>query len=185
MNEQSCGAASLCMVYHYYGLKHQTQEKIWTRLKKQRALIPNQESIYITDIYNDIRTNGLHTILGQAVWNDSMKIFALLEEFLKIGVPIIVNQRWRENQPLGHFKVITGLNTEHIIVNDPEFTVNPTIIPYQKFISDWQNYSVETPGGWFVTALNEEQIKKIRILSVMEFRADVKNFDISNLNFLP
>src|SRR3990167_1917832 len=76
-SEQSCGAASLCMVYKYYKLEQQTEEKIWSRLKKKRDIDVSQETIYINDLYNDIRSNGLHNIMAQAVWQEPKKIFEL------------------------------------------------------------------------------------------------------------
>lgn len=185
-SEQSCGAASLYMVYKYYGLeKLQSEEKIWFRLKKQRALNPSQEITYIKDLFNDIRPNGLHHILGQAVWEEPEKILELLKEFLRIEVPLIVCQRWRENQPFGHYKIVIGLEENFVVVNDPEFDENEIKVPKDKFITDWQKYSDEVLGGWFIATLNENQIKKIQKLPLITFEADIRNFEASNFQFLP
>lgn len=184
-NEQSCGAASLCMVYKYYELEQQTKEKIWFRLKKRRNLDPNQEITYIDDLYNDIRSNGLHNIKGQAVWEEPEKIFELLKEFLRIEVPLIVCQRWREEQPFGHYKIVLGLEENFVVVNDPEFDEDKIKVPKDRFVEDWKYYSDEVQGGWFIAALNEEQIKKIQKLPLMNFWADIRYYEASNFQFLP
>ena len=183
-SETSCGAAALSMVYKYYELDNQTEDAIWTRLKRTRNLSPDQEIIYANDLYNDIKNNDLHNIKGQAVWEEPDKIFALLKEFLRIKAPLIACQRWRKNKLFGHYKIVIGLDEGFVIVNDPELEVNETKIPKDQFVLDWQKYSDEAPGGLFIAALNEKQAKEIRKLPLMNFLADIKYFEASNLKFL-
>jgi len=82
--ETTCGAAALCMIYWYHGLKHQSEDKIWVRLKETRKLNPNEEFIPTAKLAYDAKSNGLHYIFGQAVWDDTKKVLRLLEEFLRI-----------------------------------------------------------------------------------------------------
>lgn len=184
-NETSCGAAVLSMVYKYYGLDNQTEKIIWNRLKKPRELNPDKEIIYTNDLFNDIKSNGFHHIKGQAVWDDKNKLLNLLKEFLRIKAPLIVCQRWREDQPYGHFKIVVGLEDESVILNDPESDENIIKVSLDRFIADWQKYSQEVIGGEFIAVLNNDQIKKIRKLPVISFWADIKDFEANNLQFLP
>ena len=184
-DEASCGAAALSMVYKYYGLSEQTEEKIWTRLKKPRNLNPNQEIIYTNDLYNDISNNGLHKIKGQAVWEEPNKILALLREFLRIKSPLIACQRWRKNQPFGHFRIVVGLEKDFVILNDPEIEKETIKISLSKFIADWKNYSAEIIGGEFIAVLDNDQVKEIQKFPIKTFWADIKYFEASNLQFLP
>lgn len=184
-NENSCGAAALCMVYNYYGLTIQTEEKIWQRLKKTRELDHSQEIIYLNSFPNDIRSNGLHYIKGRAVWEDPKKIIEVLEEFLRIQVPLIVCQRWREDQLFGHFKIVIGTEKDCVWVNDPEVDEKAIRVPLDKFIADWRYYSDEVQGGWFVAILNDDNSKKLGKLPLVTFDADITNFVVSNFQFSP
>ena len=184
-SESGCGAAVLFMVYKYYGLDHQTEEKIWARLKKLRKLNNSEEIIYSYDLYKDIRSNGFHTIIGQAIWQEPEKVIKLLEEFLRIRVPLIVCQRLREDKPLGHYKIVIGLEKDFVLVNDPEFEEDFVKVPKDKFIKDWQKYSDEIIGGQFIAALDEKQIKELRELPLIGFEADIKGFVASDFQFLP
>lgn len=65
------------MIYHYYGLKHQSEDKIWARLKEQRESSPKEEFIRTFKLCHDAKSSGLHYVWGRAVYDDEKKAFAL------------------------------------------------------------------------------------------------------------
>lgn len=181
--ETTCGAAVLCMIYLYYGLKNQTEDKIWARLKEPRKLNPTEEFIQTINIAKDAKKNNLHYMIGQAVWNNPKKAFALLREYLRIGVPVVVCQKFRSDQLIGHFRIVVGMENGKIFLNDPELEEPESVMTKKEFILMWKKCSDEVIGGQFLVILTNEQVGKLKGLPLYYFQADIKDYQVSNLNF--
>lgn len=108
-----------------------------------------------------------------------------LAEFIKIGVPIIVCQKFRDDQIIGHFRIVIGLTDKTVIVNDPELKQSTSKIRKDSFLLKWEKCSNEVIGGEFVVILDDKNVKQLGNLPVYEFRADIKDFVASDFNFEP
>lgn len=182
--ETTCGAAVLSMIYQFYGLKDQSEDKIWHRLKERRYLNPNEEFIQTSKLAEDAKNQGFHYIIGQAVWNQEEKAVGLLKEFLRIGAPIIVCQKFKRDSGIGHFRIVIGLNEDEIILNDPYLEDSVFRMNKSDFLEMWQKCSDEVIGGQFVVILNETQSEKLGNLPLLWFNADITDFEVNKLNFV-
>lgn len=181
--ETTCGAAALSMIYQFYGLKMETEAKIWDRLKEPRHLNPSEEFIQTSKLAEDAKKNGFYYIIGQAVWNNLEKSVALLEEFLRIEAPIIVCQKFTKDSVIGHFRIVMGIEDDSIILNDPSSEEEFSVMSKSDFFEMWQKCSDEVIGGQFVAILDSKQAKQLGSIPLFWFSADVTDFEVSNLNF--
>jgi predicted double-glycine peptidase len=182
-NETSCGAAALAMVYAHYGVANQNEATIWNRLKEPRSLNPSEEFIRTPNLAKDVKAFGLHYVYGQAVWEEEEKALNLLDEFIKIRVPVIVCQKFEDKRPFGHFRIVTGFTKNYVKLSDPYLDEPVSKMKKDNFFSMWQATSDEVIGGEFVAVLDDKQCQKLGEIIVHTFWADIDYYRAGNLHF--
>lgn len=126
----TCGAACLEMVFRYYGVEI-TENDIASETKIQS---PETDRVYI-------RTAHLvHFAItrGFSAFHCCMTNTNELQKILDLEMPIIVLQRHSiEDQSFAHFRVVTGIENEHFIINDPEKD-EEQMISKEEFYKLWK-----------------------------------------------
>lgn len=110
-----CGPASLKMVLEYFG-ESRSEEEIAQRCRRDSELGTNDAALA-----KAARSYGFDVVIK----NNSN--FTNLKQWLKKGVPVIVNwfTRGRSDYgdsevPDGHYSVVVGLDEKNIYLQDPE-----------------------------------------------------------------
>lgn len=152
LHQNSCGAATLQMVYKYYGLENIKQRDIFDRYKK---LEPNGSgNFYITneDMVLDARERGLSAELAQTDYSSEEGVLSL-KEFIERGIPIIVCQQYTREQPdIGHFRVVLDIDDNYVYFHDPASGTggNELKWSYEEFLNYWQPSGQNVKGGIFI-----------------------------------
>lgn len=115
LHADMCGPASLKIVLDYYGLNKSEKE-----LAELTGLVPGLG-------INDKSIAKAAESLGFNVEIKNKSSFEDIEEWLKKGVPVIVDWFTRGRQDYGdsemadgHYSVVIGLDNEYIYLQDPE-----------------------------------------------------------------
>lgn len=175
--ETSCGAATLAMIYQYFGVHDQTEQIIWDRLKTPRTSIPGEHILKTISMAKDSLNFGLIYFWGIAVLDKKETAMQPIKEFLKLNIPVIVCQKISEENELGHFRVITGLKDNYLIINDPMSDKGGIEIDMEKFLSLWKkSENGEVIGGDFITIFKKEQMPPDANFVVSNFESPIKQF---------
>jgi len=89
------------MQYQYLGVdkKRETQTTLWNKLKEP-ALIDKGEYTPIMNSAKDAKNRGLMVILGRTFLNHQDSALQPIEEFLKNGIAVEVQQQSQVNKNL-------------------------------------------------------------------------------------
>jgi len=137
----TCGPAALMMILKYYDPSYELTRKNETKLWRQsRSLIILGATLqyrlaalakkhgYSAEIHHQTHMNtSLEKLLSRSAKNAQIPIIynpditTLLPQALKNKIPplILLNLQPINQENVYHWLVITGINTDHIIVNDP------------------------------------------------------------------
>lgn len=82
-----------------------------------------------------LRSVGVYVQLGLGTLED-------LSDPLESGLPLIAYVETGEltsywNESTNHAVVVIGFDEQHVIVNDPFFTISPQVIPINEFALAW------------------------------------------------
>lgn len=153
ININACGAAVLEMVYKYYGLKDISQQEL---MDKYQELEPHGSGNFMmtTDnLIQDARARGFNAWWAKANYlsaQDSISLLKLLVE--KNGVPVIVCQKFSEQEPLiGHFRIVVGIDDDSVYLYDPYVKLDGSKLQWSvnKFMEFWQPTGQNVTGGIF------------------------------------
>lgn len=130
-----CGPASMKIVLDYYGIKKSEQE-----LARLTGLVPGL-GIDDKSIVKAFESLGFKAeIKNESTFDD-------IEEWLKKGVPVIVNWFTRGRHDYedsevadGHYSVVFGLDDEYIYLQDPE-TGSERKIKREDFMKVWFDFT--------------------------------------------
>ena len=135
LHADMCGPASMKIVLDYYGTKKSEQE-----LARLTGLV---QGLGVDDksIVRAVELLGFKAqIKNESTFND-------IEEWLKKGVPVIVNWFTRGRCDYddskvadGHYSVVFGLDDEHIYLQDPE-TGGERKIKREDFMKVWFDFT--------------------------------------------
>ena len=164
-HHSSCGVTTLLMQYQYLGVdkKGETQTTLWNKLKEP-ALIDKGEYTPIMNSAKDAENRGLMVIIGRTFLNHQDSALQPIEEFLKNGIAVEVQQQSQVNKKFGHAKLVIGITQTDIIVNDPFYKKGARKINKEKFLQMWQRTSPEMTGGVLIAIFKKEQEEKIEKL---------------------
>lgn len=183
-NNFTCGAAALAMVYKYLKRDTETENKIWRRLKEP---IPSDPKHFFVKTYNlatDAEKQKLVYFYGQVFMNDLKLALLPIKEFLSASIPVVVCQKISKKNSIGHFRVVTGLNSQFVLVNDPMNDEGSTKIKIKDFLELWKNAkNGEVIGGEFFAVFEPKVIKKNFSVTVSSFDSNSKHFKVSKLAF--
>ncbi len=135
LHADMCGPASLKIVLDYYGMNKSEQE-----LAQLTKLVPGL-GIDDKNIARAAESLGLKVqIKNESTFND-------IEEWLKKGVPVIVDWFTRgrsdyKNSEVadGHYSVVVGLDDEYVYLQDPE-TGSERKIAREDFMKVWFDFT--------------------------------------------
>lgn len=186
IQEGMCGAAALTMVYRFYGFK-QKQSDIWQRLSIPRQATTGKFIDTKTMITDSVNQNFCY-IAGHVVWQNKSLAVRVLRKFISLDIPVIICQRWRENSPLGHYRVVIGIEKDGVIINDSENKTPKSKIIYKSFMHKWEkiNGSTEVLGGEFVAIFPRKLCVRVRRLklTLTSFSANISQFSATGFKFL-
>lgn len=156
INNCSCGAASLQMIYDFYG-KEIPQKEIWGQIKSRK---PGRKGEYYATTYSlarHARKLGFDTFTGKiklekdSLFNSNHKVIdSFLDRTINtLKIPLIIC--WRSPETFtGHFSVISGYNGMQSEVLDPFSTAGD--LHLNSYLSHfWQPESFqswEIPDGY-------------------------------------
>lgn len=137
LHASMCGPASLKIVFDYYGLK---------KSEKELALLAGTNKDFGTDdkgISRAAKSLGFNCVVKNKC------TFSDIEEWLKKGVPVIVDWFTRgrldySNSEVadGHLSVVIGLDDKSVYIQDPEIG-KVRIIERNDFMKVWFDFSGE------------------------------------------
>ena len=182
--ETSCGAAALSMIYIHLGKNSQTEKIIWDRLKIARPNRVNEYYLSSFDMARDGQTQGFSYFIGQSIIDSSDLALQPIKEFLSLSIPVIVCQRISKSNELGHFRVVTDVRKNKVVLNDPMNARGGTVMNVNKFLDLWEKSdNGEIIGGQFFTIFEESQVVKKNTFTVFSFESSIEYFNATNLKF--
>jgi len=182
--ETSCGAAALSMAYQYLGKSAQTEKIIWNRLKIARPNRVNEHYLKSFDMARDGQTQGFSYFIGQSILESSNLALQPIREFLSLSIPVIVCQKISTTNELGHFRVVTNIFKNNVILNDPMNERGQTTMDINEFVNLWKkSNNGEVIGGQFFTVFKKAQVKKKNTFTVLTFESSIGYFNATNLKF--
>jgi len=176
----SCGAAALAMVYQFLRFKD-TQNEIWGRLKEPRKIAKGY-MITVNKMTEDAGNKNLNWFRGDVIWQDKRLAFDPIEQFLQFGIPLMVCQRVERRSKLGHFRVVIGLDTKWVYVNDP-LKAKSSVMSRNKFLALWQKASDEVTGGLFLAIFKKGTKINFDGFKLFNFRASIKSFVLKSVDW--
>ena len=108
-----CGAASLAMVYKFFG-KTVPQSEIWPRISKRNNLGSLASATYL--MAQDAISRGFTAIAIQA--KHPLQALRLCRD---AGIQVILSHRLKEDLPTGHYSVLVDLDPTNVTLHDPYF----------------------------------------------------------------
>jgi uncharacterized protein YvpB len=153
ININACGAAVLEMVYRYYGRDNFSQEELMTKYQELEPHGSGNFRLNTNSLAVDAREQGFNAGIGRAIYQSVPDVIALLKLMLDSGIPLIVCQRFTDEQPLiGHFRIVVGLDEEYVYLHDPSVEIGGENLKWQinKFVDFWQETGNNVTGGIFV-----------------------------------
>lgn len=158
INENSCGAAVLEMIYKYYGVTNVSQNDIFEKYKQSEPHNSGNFRIKTADLISDAKDRGLYS--GYYKIPDLTELSGIelfLKQILNDGVCIIVEQQYLEPRSLvGHFRVITDVGDNFISFHDPHPTTGGANLNWStsKFLDYWTETGLNVTGGIMVLISN-------------------------------
>lgn len=143
-----CGAAVLEMVYKYYGITDVTQIEIF----QHRSVIDpetNTSLIWSPQMKEDAIQRNFRVLSGGFTFENHKDYIDTMNLFLSLGLPPIVCQRWEHDESLGHFKIVVGLNTSHVIVHNSDNKAKE-YIPHDEFHRLWTSNGKTVSGNFMM-----------------------------------
>ena len=108
-----CGAASLAMVYRFFG-KTVPQSEIWPRISKRNNLGSLASATYL--MAQDAISRGFTALAIQA--KHPLQSLRVCRD---AGIQVIVSHRLKEDLPTGHYSVLVDLDQANVTLHDPYF----------------------------------------------------------------
>lgn len=128
LNEWSCGAAALAMVYRSLGIER-GQLQIWAAIRGM-----NRRGFYCAraqSIAADAIQSGLHAMVIQV-----RDPWVVLERCMQHSVRAIINHVPKSDSGAGHYSVLTAFNDEQVVLHDPSLGPN-RILSRSEFLQLW------------------------------------------------
>lgn len=123
--ENTCGPASLKIVFSFFGKYHDEEE-----LEKISGTIERGTSHF--GLINAVRNLGLYCLV-----NDNASLHSI-KHFIDLGLPVIVNYTEPDSNE-GHYAVVIGYDLKNLILNDP-WNGKSFKIKYADFVKRWYDY---------------------------------------------
>lgn len=152
INNTACGAASLEMIYRYYGMSDVAQEDIYKGYQEIEPEFGRVSRISTADLVSDAQHRGFQSFWKRVNYRDKDESLIILRKYLNHKVPIIVCQQWnKESSKIGHFRVVVDVDEENnVFFYDPEKTGGLIKWPIDQFMDYWQPTGQNVTGGVYV-----------------------------------
>ena len=147
-----CGPVALQMIFAYFGIR-KAREELIKECKTSKKIGTTHKNLI--DV---LQKNGLY------VHSHDDTILEEVENFVRSGVPVIVNYR-ELSEGEGHYAIITGFNWRYVFLNDPWYGADYRIRKH-VFVANWYGYHESMDRRWILAVSDEpisnEDPKKIR-----------------------
>lgn len=153
INDDSCGAAVLEMVYKFYDIDNVSQEKIFNKYNKAEPHETGHSRIDTESLVEDAKQHSLQAYWKRVDLSNIPETLDIIKEFVDKNVPIIVCQKFRDEEPLlGHFRVVIAIDDDNVYFHDSHPTFGGQSIKWSKdkFIEYWQPTGQNVTGGVYV-----------------------------------
>src|SRR3989338_7971560 len=135
----NCGPAALSMAFSYYGI-NETQQKLGQYLRPYQ--IPNgdndDKSVTLEELAEKSKEYGF---IPYHRPNGNIEIIKL---FITYDIPIIARTLLKENEDIGHYRVIKGYDSaEQNIIQDDSLQGKNLRYSYEDFNALWKQFNYE------------------------------------------
>lgn len=128
INDWSCGAAALAMVYQSFGIQC-CQEPIWEAIAGKNQW--GRPCARAQSLASDALQRGLHALAIQV-----RDPWLVLERGIRHSVRLIINHEPQPKSGSGHYSVLTDLSEHEVVVHDPGFGPN-RVLARDDFLKLW------------------------------------------------
>jgi len=165
MDPYWCGPASLAIVLNYWGYP------INQSVIAAEIYDAEHHLTYISDMVHYPETLGF---ISEA----SSSNLSYVKEMLRLGVPVIVLQRFSSTVSYGHYRVVVGYDdgVGCFSVDDPILGENYRI-PYKSFVSLWRSGSTFKVENWTLVITPRDDVLKMQM---MEYQLQMNGVDSSS-----
>lgn len=138
-NDYACGCAVLEMAYKYHGLSNVSQREIYTKSKKLNLgggnWILKEETLLA-----DAKNRGFFSVILQLTLDNVNDGVDVLVSFINLQLPVIVCQQWEVNSPIGHFRIVTGVDKKFVYFRDPNVHSSSECLRWEHhfFFDHWK-----------------------------------------------
>ena len=135
----NCGPASLSMALSYYGI-HVSQNILGDELRPYQVAGGDNDDKSVTfeelaEKANDYSLIAYHRPSGD---------IGLIKQFINLGVPVIAKTWTKENEDIGHFRVVKGYDdTTREIIQDDSLQGKNLKYSYELFNKLWEKFNYE------------------------------------------
>ena len=135
----NCGPASLSMIFSYFGI-NKSQKELGRELRPyQNPRGDNDDkSVTLEELSKKSEEYGL------AAYHRPNGNIELLKLFITYDIPIIVKTLTKENEDIGHYRVVKGYyDTTREIIYDDSFQGKDLRLSYESFNKIWEKFNFE------------------------------------------
>jgi predicted double-glycine peptidase len=160
MDDNSCGAAALEMVYRYFGIKDVSQEEIYEKYKKLEPHNTGNFRLDTESLVADAQNHGFRSDWKKLDLSSKDYVFQALSLLVENDILVIVCQQFtEEDKIIGHFRVVVGVNDGKIILHDPHPKIGGPNLEWSvdKFINLWEETGLNVVGGVYIYIHNKLQ----------------------------
>lgn len=135
----NCGPATLSMALSYFGLNY-SQATLGNILRPYQ--VPggdnDDKSVTLAEVASQAEEYGLHAYLRPNGTPEK------LEKFIAQGLPIITRTWLKEDEDIGHYRVVRGYDrTAQTLVQDDSLQGKDLTYTYDEFNAIWQPFNYE------------------------------------------
>lgn len=135
----NCGPAALSMALSYFGI-NESQEKLGMDLRPFQNIYGNNDdkSVTLQEIAEKAQDYNLIPYHRPAGDIDTIKLF------ITYDIPVIARTWTKENEDIGHYRVIKGYNdTQREIIQDDSLQGSNLRYSYETFNILWEKFNFE------------------------------------------
>ena len=135
----NCGPASLSMIFSYYGI-NKSQKELGQELRPYQNPRGDNDDKSVT-LEELSRKSEEYGFVAYYRPNGNIE---LLKLFIAYDIPVIVKTLTKENEDIGHYRVVKGYNdTTGEIIYDDSFQGKNLKLSYESFNKIWEKFNFE------------------------------------------
>ena len=128
-SSRTCGAACLSMVYRSLG-RNVAQAEIWPKISKRNRFGSLASTTHL--MAQDASSRGFAALAIQA--RHPLQVLRVCRQR---GVRAIVNHRFQQDAPTGHYSVVVAVGADGVVLHDP-YLGPERRLPHAELLELWQ-----------------------------------------------